>query len=614
MPQRKRARPGGIQQRQARADAELEKQSALYQLLMLYLAKGVISGAHCHAVATAAKADMDLAAQGYHFPTLDKLTHVQHGKNLQASVFRMLSREANLPALQEVSLPMQGQPEHESSASVLLPHELFAALHASKQGWVSSILPHEPLLQQFWDTFANHPCMAGHPLHDRPHYRTRCVPLSLHGDEVPITGIGKIWSRSALVLSWSSLVATAAGVSLEDHNLYIYGLFEKFILPASASCAGTMDSFWRLLSWSFLCIWHGEWPKRDWHGNVYPPTSPEGKKAGTPLARGWFGCLVQLCGDMDYFCKYFQTPRWSAHNKCCSHCQATYHGPLSWLDNRPNSGWQGSILTPSNWTTHFESQCALFDLPGLSALSIALDWMHCFFLGWVQHFYGSVFSVLVHHCLPGEPLANLKQIGTFIHAYQRTHAARYRFRPRLDKLTMFERKAGYPKLKGRAADIYSLASPLWEFFKDHMDVDNQQHKIIQLFLKVNVSLQNMLEEFHPRTGFLAIPPEQCHKLYTCGLHMAQLHAQLNDYYASTGERLFNITSKTHACLHVLQLAEFIHPSLVWCFKGEETMQRMGKTWKSCLVGSKRWQVAKKASLKERHLLFLRSKVGDPVAR
>ena len=44
------------------------------------------------------------------------------------------------------------------------------------------------------------------------------------------------------------------------------------------------------------------------------------------------------------------------------------------------------------------------------------------------------------------------------------------------------------------------------------------------------------------------------------------------------------------------------------------MQRMGTTWKSCLAGSKHWQVAKKASLKERHILFLRSKVGQRVAR
>ena len=39
------------------------------------------------------------------------------------------------------------------------------------------------------------------------------------------------------------------------------------------------------------------------------------------------------------------------------------------------------------------------------------------------------------------------------------------------------------------------------------------------------------------------------------------------------------------------------------------MRRMAKLWKSCLDGSKHWQTAKRAAWKERHLLFLRSKVG-----
>ena len=110
-------------------------------------------------------------------------------------------------------------------------------------------------------------------------------------------------------------------------------------------------------------------------------------------------------------------------------------------------------------------------------------------------------------------------------------------------------------------------------------------------------------------GFLAIPQDQAAKLYTQGLQMAQLHGQLMDFYAGEERELFNMTSKTHFCLHSLFLARYIHPCLVWCFKGEETMQRVQKLWKSCLAGSKHWQVSKKAALKERHLLFLRHKVG-----
>ena len=416
-PSRKR-RKGGIRQREAAATQEVTKESVLYTLLMSYLAQGIISGAHCHAVAKAAKADLDAAAEGFHFPALNSLANLQHGKNLQQAIFNALKKEANLPQLQEVDIPLKGQPTLCASASVMLPHELFAALHENPNGWAKSILPDPDKLEAFWSAFQGHPCMAQHPLHKRKGYKTKCIPLALHGDEVPVTGIGKIWCRSALILSWNSLMATAGGASLEDTNLYIFGLFEKFILPASEFTQGTMAALWTLLRWSFDCIWQGKWPARDWLGNMcfgigalavlnlstknffspnghlldtslcsahrYPPTSVEGRKAGTQLAQGWYGCLLQLAGDLDYYAKYLSTPRWSSHSKCCSQCRATFEGHLSWLDNRPNSGWQNALLTPASWRSHFDSPCPLFQLPGLSALSITMDWMHCFFLGWIH--------------------------------------------------------------------------------------------------------------------------------------------------------------------------------------------------------------------------------------
>ena len=91
--------------------------------------------------------------------------------------------------------------------------------------------------------------------------------------------------------------------------------------------------------------------------------------------------------------------------------------------------------------------------------------------------------------------------------------------------------------------------------------------------------------------------------------MAQIHCQLMAFYKGQGIKLVNLTSKTHVVLHSLYYARWLHPSLVWCYKGEDQMQRMAKLWKSCLDGSKHWQTAKRAAWKERHLLFLRSKVG-----
>ena len=141
-----------------------------------------------------------------------------------------------------------------------------------------------------------------------------------------------------------------------------------------------------------------------------------------------------------------------------------------------------------------------------------------------------------------------------------------------------------------------------------MTSTDRQHAMIKIFLKANLQVHQLLEEFHPRYGFIAVPLEQANKIYEGALRMTQLHCQLQEYYETSGRKIFNITTKTHFCLHSLWLARHIHPSIVWCYKGEATMQRLQKLWKSCLDGKKHWQVGKVAAHKERYLLHVKAKL------
>ena len=67
-----------------------------------------------------------------------------------------------------------------------------------------------------------------------------------------------------------------------------------------------------------------------------------------------------------------------------------------------------------------------------------------------------------------------------------------------------------------------------------------------------------------------------------------------------------MTSKTHFCIHSVHLSKNIHPSLVWCYKGETMMKFVQRLWKSCLAGNKHWNVGRVAALKFRHQLHLKS--------
>lgn len=265
-PQRKR-RKGGINQRKRAHENEMMAESMLQGLLMTYLAQGIMSGVQVHAIAKAAKHDMDLTAEGYRLPKLDQLAAIQHGKNLNGSVFNMMRKETNLPKPTDFYIPMKSTDPSAASSSILLPHELFASFYQNENGWRRSILPDSSRLQDFWRIFTQHPCMDNHPLKSRKDWNQWCVPLSLHGDETPITGVGKLWCHKALILSWSSMMAVAHGNETIDCNIYIHGLFEKFMIPDSDEASGTMSVLWKILHWSFMAIWEGFWPSCDWLGH-----------------------------------------------------------------------------------------------------------------------------------------------------------------------------------------------------------------------------------------------------------------------------------------------------------------------------------------------------------
>eukprot|EP00438_Fugacium_kawagutii_P005243 Skav235426 [mRNA] locus=scaffold473:10773:12278:- [translate_table: standard] len=489
--------------------------------------------------------------------------------------------------------------------SILLPHEYFAYMYEHDLFWKKTIMGNEDNLPKFWDKFHKHPCMKGSPILKVKNYQSCMVPLALHGDEVPCFGVGKIWARSVLAFSWNSLIATFEGGQQKNIMNYTWACFEKFVQQDAPGALGTMSVFFKILAWSFRCLFNGKWPSRDWRDVPFDPQSAQGKKAGKPLAGPYKAALVQLCGDLDYLHKWIGIPQYTQHHKPCCQCKATFQGSSSWLDNRSTSQWQSLLLTATNWNEHWQSTCALLSLPGANCWTVALDYMHNFYLGWLQFLYGSVMSLLVHDCLDQNPLTNLKTLASFLKNYQKDDNSRGRFRPRLDKLSMFVKK-GYPKLKGRAADIRSLDKALLAAWQTWMIAGNLQHQQIFVLLQLNVSVRDALDSYSPKFGYPALPSEIHQQVVTQSFQMSQLHLQLMEFFKAQGRQLFNITTKTHFCLHSLLLADSVHPYLTWCFQGEAQMRTVQTLWKSCLVGNKHFQCCRTAALKYRHLLFLRN--------
>ena len=264
-PSRKK-RKGGIQQRQAAAVEQAADESALYAFLMTKYAQGLLSAALCHSILMAAARDLEAAKQGTEFPEIDRAVKVKLSKNVQRCLDQDLRKIAALPKPMEADIPMQGGPTDCASSAILLPHETVHGFFNSAQGWLKCILPDTNQLPGFWNVFRHHPCMENHPVLSETDFDTTFIPLCLHGDEVPAQGVGKIWSQSALQFSFNSLLASAAGRLPEDCSLFVWGVFEKFVLPTTEAALGTMDVFFEILQWSFRCLYEGKWSRKDWRG------------------------------------------------------------------------------------------------------------------------------------------------------------------------------------------------------------------------------------------------------------------------------------------------------------------------------------------------------------
>jgi len=92
---------------------------------------------------------------------------------------------------------------------VIWPHKMFSAIYThAKSAWKERICPSEDRLEQFWasqEVHPNFPRLEALVRHI-PNWRRRAVPIKIHGDGCPVTGVGKSWCKSQQFYHWSSQV------------------------------------------------------------------------------------------------------------------------------------------------------------------------------------------------------------------------------------------------------------------------------------------------------------------------------------------------------------------------------------------------------------------------
>ena len=130
----------------------------------------------------------------------------------------------------------------------------------------------------------------------QPDWMTRFIPIFVHGDGTPITGIGKSWAKSSQIWNWGSLLGSG---NTKQVVFWIWNVF-KDIMTKTA----TRKRFWKILWWSQTALQRGLWPSTNWDGQAWVLGSLDAVRAGTPLVgedpSTCFACqLWRLKGDLE---------------------------------------------------------------------------------------------------------------------------------------------------------------------------------------------------------------------------------------------------------------------------------------------------------------------------
>ena len=162
----------------------------------------------------------------------------------------------------QVNLPFKDFPDQPTTMT--LPHQQFAHLYETNpESFKLHMLPDKHELSSFWTSVIDTPAAQSLPeIHNRK-WRQFAIPLGLHGDEVPITGLGKVWAKLALTFGFYSLMVAKTGAATVDLMFWIWACFEGVVLHGKD---GTIEVFMTILKWSFACLYEGQWPTHDWRG------------------------------------------------------------------------------------------------------------------------------------------------------------------------------------------------------------------------------------------------------------------------------------------------------------------------------------------------------------
>jgi hypothetical protein len=349
----------------------------------------------------------------------------------------------------------------------------------------------------------------------------------------------------------------------------------------------TMEVMWRVLIWSLAALFAGVWPSESWDGKPWPQGSAEALLAGRELANGHFGVVFLLKGDWDFFCKAFGLRHYSS-NEPCDHCRCSKDGPVaSWPNNfNENALWKQNLIPPSTWRRAYGNNLhELFkQFAFLSNANVEPDEMHTIHMGTSTYFLGSVLWLLTHQLMQGSAAENMQTIwGEVVDLYREQRSATQYSNLGVSSFIDPEKaNSSYPKLKGRAAEVKSLAPVLRAIWHRRKRANVQLDDWVGKCLDALCAIHGILDE-EPGAFFLA-PDRVAALRRAIDQHLA-FYSRLAAACDQQGLLLFTVAPKHHALWHIGHRSAMLHPRRGACYMDEDFVRRLKGIVQMCTAGT-----------------------------
>ena len=207
----------------AAAEPQGDSKSALADYLVETWAWGSMPASQVQTIAAKAKSD---GLCHKHIESLASLgAEGRHPQNCQRDLFGVLQSSPLSEARATCKLPFKhgALGTVPNDQAILLPHTLFSAIYHKFPAVFESRVSGPPgALAAFWGEMQGNPVYEGHPVKRRLGHAEHAVPIAIHGDGVPVAGIGKSWSKSVDCWSWASMIAQGSTL---DFTFLIYFFF-----------------------------------------------------------------------------------------------------------------------------------------------------------------------------------------------------------------------------------------------------------------------------------------------------------------------------------------------------------------------------------------------------